>query len=62
MQTSTTLEAEVRDAIRRDGVDPVADRARVTALVARAIDDYEERAIAAGLPPLEDVDLDHDAR
>ena len=57
MQTSTTLEAEVRDAIRRDGVDPVADRARVTALVARAIDDYEERAIAAGLPPLEDVDL-----
>ena len=57
VQTSTTLEAEVRDAIRRDGVDPVADRARVTALVARAIDDYEERAIAAGLPPLEDVDL-----
>lgn len=57
VQMSAALEAEVREAIRRDGVDPVADRARVRALVDRAIDDYEERAVAAGLPPLEDVDV-----
>ncbi|MCH8613571.1 hypothetical protein [Arsenicicoccus dermatophilus] len=52
--TPATLHAEITELIRRDGVDPVVDRPRVTALVARAVEDYDERAVAAGLPPLDD--------
>ncbi|AKT51448.1 CpaF family protein [Arsenicicoccus sp. oral taxon 190] len=52
--TSATLEAEIKDLIRRDGVDPVLDRARVAALVTRAVEDFDERSVTAGLPPLDD--------
>ena len=53
------VEREVRELIRRRGVDPVRDRPGVDALVAAAIADYDERSVLGALPPLADPGAVH---
>jgi pilus assembly protein CpaF len=51
----TIVEAEVRELIRRGGVDPVRDHQAIRNLVQDAVLDYDERSLAGGLPTLIDV-------
>jgi pilus assembly protein CpaF len=46
---------EVRELIRRRGLDPVHDPACVRRLVEDAVADYDERSLSGQLPPLADV-------
>lgn len=55
------LEGEVRELIRRRGVDPVRDRAGIAALVSDALADYDERSVAGAVPPLPDASAAHKA-
>src|SRR5690554_1189068 len=48
------LETEVRELIRRRGLDPVRDPGGVRALVADAVADYDARSLLGGVPPLLD--------
>ena len=50
------VEDEVRAAIRRTGVDPLADQGAVRRLVRDAFADYEARSALGDLPPVRDVD------
>jgi pilus assembly protein CpaF len=50
------LAREVRELVRRRGIDPVADRGALDRLVAEAAGDYAERALAGVVPPLVDPD------
>jgi len=47
------VEAEVRELVRRRGIDPWADAEQVRSLVAEAVGDYEERVLRGALPPLQ---------
>ncbi len=49
------LEDEVRELIRRRGVDPVRDRAALTELVRDAVADYDDRSLRGHVPPLADA-------
>lgn len=53
------LETEVRELIRRRGLDPVRDRPGVVALVSDAIADYDERSVVGAVPPLVDAVAAH---
>ncbi|MGY4645688.1 CpaF family protein [Cellulomonas sp. URHB0016] len=55
------LETEVRELIRRTGLDPARDRAGVVALVSDAIADYDERSVVGAVPPLADPAAAHKA-
>lgn len=55
------LETEVRELIRRRGLDPVRDRPGVVALVSDAIADYDERSVVGAVPPLVDAVAAHKA-
>jgi len=46
---------EVRELIRRRGVDPTRDAAVVRRLVEEVVGEYDERSITAALPPLADL-------
>lgn len=48
------LETEVRELIRRRGIDPVRDRRGVQDLVADALADYDGRSVIGAVPPLTD--------
>ncbi|WP_448071410.1 CpaF family protein [Georgenia yuyongxinii] len=48
------LESEVRELVRRRGVDPLRDAASVRSLVAVALADYDDRSLAGLVPPLAD--------
>ncbi len=48
------LEQEVRELVRRRGLDPVRDRAGLERLVAEAAADYDERATLGVVPALDD--------
>jgi len=48
------VEAEVRELVRRRGLDPIADRAAVRRLVDEVVSDYDDRALSSSLPPLPD--------
>ena len=48
------VEAEVRELVRRRGLDPVVDRAVVRRLVDDVVADYDERSLTSALPPLPD--------
>ena len=50
------VEAEVRELVRRRGLDPVADRAAVRRLVDEVVGDYDERTLTSSLVPLQDRD------
>jgi pilus assembly protein CpaF len=49
-----TVEAEVRELVRRRGLDPIEDRAAVRRLVDEVIAEYDERAMTSSLAPLPD--------
>ncbi len=49
------LETEVRELIRRRGLDPVRDRSGVRQLVTDAIADYDARSVVGAVPPLADA-------
>ncbi|WP_068401566.1 CpaF family protein [Kribbia dieselivorans] len=57
MQALGTIEDEVRELIRRSGVDPVTDPQQVHALVVDAVADYGDRALHGSLPTLGDPAL-----
>ncbi len=50
------VEGEVRELVRRRGLDPMGQRASVEALVREAVDDYHRRSLLGGLAPLADVE------
>ena len=49
-----TVEAEVRELVRRRGLDPFADQAAMRRLVDEVVTDYDERTLTSSLPPLPD--------
>jgi pilus assembly protein CpaF len=49
------VEDEVRELVRRRGIDPVAEPAAVRRLIDDVISDYLDRAVTSALPPLGDV-------
>lgn len=55
VQASDLVEAEVRELIRRTGLDPLADPAAARALVQEAVLDYDQRSLGGGLPSLVDL-------
>ena len=54
MSAVDTVEAEVRELVRRRGLDPIEDRAAVRRLVDEVIAEYDERALTSTLAPLPD--------
>lgn len=49
------VEDEVRELVRRRGLDPLADPLAVRDLVEEVVADYDERSLSGGLPPLVDL-------
>ena len=56
MDAVQTLEGEVRELIRRSGLDPARDEGEVRRLVREAVADYDERSMLGGMPVIADVD------
>ena len=56
MDAVHTLESEVRELIRRSGLDPARDEVEVRRLVSDAVADYDERSLHGGMPLLADLD------
>jgi len=50
-----TVEAEVRELVRRRGIDPVVDRSAMRRLVEEVVSDYDDRTLTSALPPLSDA-------
>jgi pilus assembly protein CpaF len=48
------IESEVRELVRRSGVDPVRDPERVRLIVSDVMADYGDRALSSSLPPVGD--------
>lgn len=55
MDAIAVVEDEVRELVRRRGLDPVAEPAAVRMLVDQVVADYGERSLAGGLPRLGDA-------
>jgi pilus assembly protein CpaF len=55
MDSTAMLESEVRELIRRRGLDPVRDRQGVRDLVRDVVADYDERSLLGAVPPLVDA-------
>ena len=51
-----TLDAQLRAAVRRDGVDPQRDAARVRVLAARLVADHDQRSLTGVVAPVADPD------
>lgn len=56
MEAVRNVESEVRELIRRTGLDPSRDTRAVDRLVRDAVADYDERSLHGGLPTLPDVE------
>ena len=54
MSAVDTVESEVRELVRRRGLDPFNDRLAVRRLVDEVVSDYDDRALGSSLPPLPD--------
>lgn len=54
MDAVRMLEGELRELVRRQGVDPQREGERVRALIDEATADYEARSLVSSLPRLED--------
>ncbi|WP_240625239.1 hypothetical protein [Kocuria tytonicola] len=50
------IEADVREQIRRSGVDPLVEVGPTRQLVAAAVADYDVRSARTGLPRIQDLD------
>jgi pilus assembly protein CpaF len=57
MDAVARVELEVREHVRRSGIDPVRDGRAVRDLVDEVIADYDERSVRGGLPALPDPRL-----
>ena len=57
MNAINVVEDEVRELVRRRGLDPVADPAAVRRLVDEVISEYDERSVGGTLPQLVDARL-----
>ncbi|HZK05798.1 MAG TPA: ATPase, T2SS/T4P/T4SS family [Actinomycetaceae bacterium] len=55
-ETLAALEVEVRELVRRRGVDPWADHSATRRLVNEVVDDWGDRSLAGLVPPLVSVD------
>ena len=55
MSAVDSVELEVRELVRRRGLDPVSDRIAVRRLVDEVVADYDERSLTSALPPLSDT-------
>ena len=56
MDAVRTVEGEVRELIRRSGLDPTRDTREVGQLVRDAVADYDDRSLHGGLPALADLE------
>ena len=56
MDAVGTVETEVRELIRRSGLDPAHDGRELDRLVRDAVADYDERSLHGGLPTLPDIE------
>lgn len=56
MDAVGTVETEVRELIRRSGLDPARDTRELDRLVRDAVSDYDERSLHGGLPTLPNVE------
>ena len=56
MDAVMTVESEVRELIRRSGLDPARDTRELDRLVRDAVADYDERSLHGGLPTLPNVE------
>jgi pilus assembly protein CpaF len=52
MTAAAVVEDEVRELVRRRGLDPIADPSAVRRLVEEVVADYDERSLDNGLPPI----------
>jgi pilus assembly protein CpaF len=50
----TVVTEEVRELVRRSGVDPARDPEQVRRLVDEVVADYDERVLTSGLAPMAD--------
>ena len=57
MDAVAHVELEVRELVRRSGVDPVREGPTVRRLVDQVVNDYDERSLSGGLPVLADLGL-----
>ena len=48
------IEDDVRELVRRRGLDPLTDPAAISRLVSEVIADYDERSLSGGVPLLTD--------
>src|SRR3954447_5625635 len=55
MDAVALVRDEVREAVRRHGVDPVAEPDAVRALVDAGVRSYRERSLDGSLPPLDET-------
>jgi pilus assembly protein CpaF len=55
VQSIAQVEGEVRELVRRRGLDPAAEPAAIRLLVDEVIADYDERSLDGALPPLIDT-------
>lgn len=55
MDAVATVELEVRELIRRRGIDPVKDVMAAREIVHEAVTDYDERSMSGGMPQLPDL-------
>lgn len=55
MDAVAVVEQEVRDLVRRRGLDPLTDAAAVQHLVREVLDDYEQRSLGGDVLPLLDL-------
>ena len=54
MDAVDVVEDEVRELVRRRGLDPATDGAAVRLLIEEVVSDYDERTLSSSLPPLLD--------
>lgn len=54
MDAVALVEHEVRELVRRRGIDPLRDRATLTDLVEAVLTDYDDRSLRGDVPPLQD--------
>ena len=47
-----TVEAEVRELVRRRGIDPVVDRSAMRTLIDEVLTEYDARSLTSSLPQL----------
>ena len=55
MAAVDTVGAEVRELVRRRGLDPAVDRTAMRQLVEEVVCDYDARTLTSALPPLSDA-------